>query len=152
MAKPTALHVSRHGQVTAAIRAAMAKKKMTPPELRKALGLPNNSTKIYPWIAGTSIPQEDMREKVSRVLNIPIGSLLPMATKMPPYPPTKSTSLVPVIVTKAVSKPRLSTNSQLSVTLHNEDTSRLQVDALIPTHIAITIFRMISEQKSDVIP
>lgn len=137
-APPTALQVAHHGNVTAAIRQALARQEMTPAELRDKLGLGKDSTRIYPWIRGQSAPPVEWHARLAKALGIPRDALVPQAGK-------PSTALVPVSAKPPARKVPMPEGMQLSIRLKAGGQSQLFVDMEIPTPQALAIFRMLTE-------
>jgi hypothetical protein len=115
---------------------------MTPSQFRDALGIDKTSTKIYPWISGTTPPPAEWHTRISKVLDIPREALIPRDGK-------PSTALVPVPSGITNERPRnVADAMQLSLVMIDKEVARLQVNMHLPLSMAITIFRMISEKTT----
>jgi transcriptional regulator with XRE-family HTH domain len=133
----TRAEIAIYGHIAARLRAFLAERGMTIPELSEALGLPRGSATTYKWLSGKGGPATVLRAKLAKVTGIPEAELMPRR----PGDPAPSQAVATLPAPAKLAPVRVGDVLSFAVTANGE--ARIKLDIVLPLASATPLLRML---------
>ena len=134
---PTPREMAQFGHFAAILRNFMNERGWNAPQFMKEIGAPDGAAQIYKWIAAKGAPGPKYRNKVAKLLGVPVSEIRKQSLMAPNRPTMEIVDQPP-----SLSK-RNHTRDVLTFTVGDDGQTRIKFDVTVPYENGVPLLRVL---------